>query len=219
MYQTNIALKIDEVEHRIMNIGFVIGNGTSRERFDLHQLDGKGLTIGCNLLYKDYNPDYITAVDLLAIEQIESYITFRKPTWKFVTRKVAPGDWKLKLIVDGKELGKVENLNGGHCNNSGVFSAAFFAEILKLDVIYLIGIDFFRPTPNRINDIYSGYIGYSNSIPYMWNMLFERNPNTMFIRVGEILENDEEFYKTQLFGLNLIDNFDEFLSHVDSTME
>ena len=42
---------------------FCIGNGTSRDGFDLERLRTHGLIYGCNALYRDFTPDVLCAVD------------------------------------------------------------------------------------------------------------------------------------------------------------
>lgn len=42
---------------------FIIGNGSSREGFDLEQLRPHGTIYGCNALYRDFEPDYLIAID------------------------------------------------------------------------------------------------------------------------------------------------------------
>ena len=44
-------------------IAFIIGNGKSREGFDLEALRGEGLIIGCNSIYQDFIPDVIVSFD------------------------------------------------------------------------------------------------------------------------------------------------------------
>ena len=41
---------------------YIIGNGTSRQGLDLNVL--KGDIWGCNALYRDYTPDYLTIIDV-----------------------------------------------------------------------------------------------------------------------------------------------------------
>ena len=50
-------------------IAFIIGNGTSREHFDLQKLR-KGTVFGCNALYRVYEPDYLVAIDDGIIDEI-----------------------------------------------------------------------------------------------------------------------------------------------------
>tara|TARA_A100001201_G_C4082967_1_gene199568 strand:- start:663 stop:1277 length:615 start_codon:yes stop_codon:yes gene_type:complete len=60
------------------DIGYIIGNGRSRQQFDLSRLRttfGKGLVIGCNALYRDWYkdwslPDYLVAIDEKIINEI-----------------------------------------------------------------------------------------------------------------------------------------------------
>jgi len=49
---------------------FVIGNGESRRGFDLNKLRSLGTTIGCNALYRDFDPDYLISVDRAMVEEI-----------------------------------------------------------------------------------------------------------------------------------------------------
>ena len=49
---------------------FIIGNGESRQRIDLAELNQYGRTYGCNALYRDYTPDALIAVDHRMAHQI-----------------------------------------------------------------------------------------------------------------------------------------------------
>lgn len=46
-----------------MSRAFIIGNGKSRSNFDLNLLKGNGTIFGCNALYRDFDPDYLVAID------------------------------------------------------------------------------------------------------------------------------------------------------------
>ena len=52
------------------NIAFIIGNGLSRNEFNLEVLMGKGTIYGCNALYRDFMPDFLVAIDDPIIEEI-----------------------------------------------------------------------------------------------------------------------------------------------------
>jgi hypothetical protein len=56
-----------------MNRAFVIGNGTSRQDFNLTQLKNKGKIYGCNALYREFDPDFLIAVDVKMILEINQY--------------------------------------------------------------------------------------------------------------------------------------------------
>jgi hypothetical protein len=50
----------------------IIGNGTSRLKFDLNHLKSKNLqTYGCNALYRDFTPDFLVAVGKEISDEIE----------------------------------------------------------------------------------------------------------------------------------------------------
>jgi len=46
----------------------VIGNGVSRAPIPLHQI--RGLTVGCNAVYRDYTPNYLCVVDHAITKEI-----------------------------------------------------------------------------------------------------------------------------------------------------
>jgi hypothetical protein len=53
------------------NRAFIIGNGKSREGFDLEQLRPYGQIYGCNALYRDFRPDWLIAIDEAITKEIQ----------------------------------------------------------------------------------------------------------------------------------------------------
>lgn len=51
---------------------FIIGNGKSRNEFDLEQLRPHGEIYGCNALYRDFEPDWLVAIDDAITEEIKA---------------------------------------------------------------------------------------------------------------------------------------------------
>ena len=51
-------------------IAFVLGNGTSRKSINPEDLRDKGTIYGCNALYREFEPDYLIAVDTKMILEI-----------------------------------------------------------------------------------------------------------------------------------------------------
>jgi hypothetical protein len=51
---------------------FVVGNGVSRKPVDLNQLKSKGKIYGCNALFREYSPNYLVAVDVKMIIEINN---------------------------------------------------------------------------------------------------------------------------------------------------
>ena len=52
------------------DVAFVLGNGTSRKSVDLTLLKQHGKVYGCNALYRSFSPDYLIAVDVKMILEI-----------------------------------------------------------------------------------------------------------------------------------------------------
>ena len=74
MVNTNLVIrngqKIQETEYYKDKVkavprgnAYIIGNGPSRQGFDLKKLETTGQTYGCNALYRDFIPDYIFSID------------------------------------------------------------------------------------------------------------------------------------------------------------
>ena len=225
-------------------VGYVIGNGTSRKDFDLKKLH-HSVTVGCNMSYKDFEPSYLVAIDrdmknspCDVIEKIIARKTSKKKArkWRYLTRSFVPwrsgsdkGAWWMTEedipLIDERQL------NRGFCHNSGMFGALYLSQVRQFDVVYLIGIDFFRPTKEGKNDIYGGTFESDPGLIKVWNHMFAGAPtkflagtrdkdgqpefvtknliDTKFIRVGPIVDTDREYYKTEHPLLECIENFDD----------
>ncbi len=182
-------------------IGFCIGNGTSREGYDLERLNGHGVTIGCNCIWKHYTPDYVVALDDHEREWIE---VLRVPPFKLITR--TDND----ILLDGKPISTRRGYNGGLNNNSGIVAAVYLAEYLKVDTVYMLGIDFFRDVIGRTsNDLYAKTTIGTKALPKIWEAIAARNPNTKFVRVGNIEHYDQRFFDNDLHGFELM-NYERF---------
>jgi|TARA_B100001778_G_C18562337_1_gene618383 hypothetical protein len=53
----------DRVKAKPKGNAYIIGNGPSRQNFDLSTLKASGQTYGCNAIYRDFIPDFIFSVD------------------------------------------------------------------------------------------------------------------------------------------------------------
>lgn len=49
---------------------FVLGNGTSRQSIDPNILKQYGKVYGCNAIYREFDPDYLVAVDVKMVNEI-----------------------------------------------------------------------------------------------------------------------------------------------------
>ncbi len=188
-------------------IGFAVGNGTSRKDYDLNRLNDHGLTVGCNRVFKVWDPDYIVTLDKCLLKEVEAWIEEHKPPWYWLSRYYPDGKraWKSWLCINGALLKPTIEINQGWNNNSGVMAAAFLSELMRVKTCYMIGMDFFRQVPGEDNDLYAGNTGFAPGLIRVWNKLAESNPHTDFIRVGPIADIDREFYDNGLKGFTFID--------------
>ena len=53
-----------------MSIAFVLGNGKSRAPIPLEPLKKYGTIYACNAVYRDFSPDYLVAVDVKMVNEI-----------------------------------------------------------------------------------------------------------------------------------------------------
>ena len=65
-----MELQLAKKQHLHNNPGFVIGNGTSRQCLDVRALMTKGVTYGCNAQYREFEPNYLVAVDVKMVNEI-----------------------------------------------------------------------------------------------------------------------------------------------------
>lgn len=129
-------------------IAFIIGNGTSREHFDLQKLR-KGTVFGCNALYRVYEPDYLVAIDDGIIDEINEW-GLREPKSK------------TQVIFPPYE----ERWEPAECNpnrprsNAGVNA---MLEAIKRDhtELYCLGFDFLIDGPESISNMFDGTPNYT----------------------------------------------------------
>ena len=122
---------------------YCIGNGPSRQKFDLNKLKATGQTYGCNALYRDFMPDYIFSVDTkMTTEMIENEVgrkTFHYAPALEVNRKQSKG--MLHLIPNNPHW-----ISGNQ--------AFWTAGVHGHKNIYLLGYDFREYGRGQLNNIY-----------------------------------------------------------------
>ena len=65
-------------------IYFCFGNGNSRKDLDLDKFKQHGKVVGCNAIYRDFNPDILVALDTaIAHEIYRSGYVFKNTTYHF----------------------------------------------------------------------------------------------------------------------------------------
>jgi hypothetical protein len=128
---------------------FVLGNGTSRTSIDHTQLKLKGTVYGCNALYREFDPDFLIAVDTKMILEInsESY-QHGHSVWTNPNRS-----------FNGMNGFNFFNPSKGWSSGP---TALWLASTHDTQDIYILGFDY-TGTGNKINNIYADTRNYKKS--------------------------------------------------------
>lgn len=128
---------------------YCIGNGPSRQGFDLNKLKATGQTYGCNALYRDFVPDFIFSVDAkmtaqMCMDKVGRQTIHYAPSIE-VNRKHAKG--MIHLIPNNPHW-----ISGNQ--------AFWTAGVHGHKNIYLIGYDFREYGKGQLNNIYQDTENY-----------------------------------------------------------
>ena len=169
---------------------FVLGNGTSRLRFDLEKLREHGFIYGCNAIYRDFIPDKLFAVDTAMIKEFHMNKVFEKT-------EICIPIGKFKSCSDYS--GGMTALDGHRRKGTGCgFTALNNAIADGFENIYMIGFDL-HPKDERpyqyFNNVYANSLNYKgdrdsppNSARYIPKLvdLAYANKHVKFIRAYDI---------------------------------
>ena len=132
-----------------MNVAFVLGNGVSRRSIELEPLKSQGTVYGCNALYREFDPNYLVAVDIkMVLEIAEKRYQHKIPVW----------------TNPNKAYSKITGLN--YFNPSKGWSsgptALWLASEHKNTEIYILGFDYQGIGVNNqeVNNMYAGTLNY-----------------------------------------------------------
>lgn len=162
------------------NIAFVLGNGRTRQRLNLHELKKFGKIYGCNALYREFEPDYLVAVDEKMIKEIE------KTHWQ-MTHEVWTNPNKGVLKFQGFRF------FNPHKGWSSGPTALWLASTHTYTDIYIFGFDY-AGVDGKFNNVYADTPNYRRSsepATYFGNWanqtekVIREFPNTNYIRVIE----------------------------------
>lgn len=168
-------------------IGYAIGNGTSREFANLKDLIGTSPIVGCNWFFKDGIADTIVAIDQPVIDKINEIPQDKRGFRHIGVDGRRPGD---NVLLDGQVIARFGDLLPGNAffYNSGLIACAYLAGVLQVKRLYMFGFDFFKWEPGqKKNDIYSNTILRPvRNFEKKFTALAQAYPGTEFIRVGSI---------------------------------
>ena len=161
-------------------IAFVLGNGVSRESIDPQELKPLGTVYGCNALYRTFPPDYLIAVDVKMILEINKAGYQHKNTvW----------------TNPNKSYQRMVNLNYFQPSKgwSSGPTALWLASQHSYEKIFILGFDYKGlDGGQKLNNMYADTVNYKKSTEgatFFGNWLrqttsvIKDNPNTNFVRV------------------------------------
>ena len=132
-------------EHYKTDPVFLIGNGKSRKDFDLERLRSIGTIIGCNALYRDFDPDILVAIDSKMINELNAAKTVIK-------------EMNMMIITPHNRSAHLHEsylYKTGKFNTSGCFAMKLIAEKMQPKRCYMLGMDGFA------GNVYDGTKNYA----------------------------------------------------------
>lgn len=131
------------------NIAFVLGNGTSRSRLNLKSIKDLGVIYGCNALYREFEPDYLIAVDTKMVNEI-----------------IASGYHKDHQVWTNPNKGITSKSNvnffSPHKGWSSGPTALWMASQQNYKEIYIFGFDY-QGIEGKFNNVYADTFNYKKS--------------------------------------------------------
>jgi len=186
---------------------FVLGNGRSRLKINLENLKPYGTIYGCNALYREFDPDFLIAVDVKMIFEIES------KGWQLTHSVWTNSNSKFK---------KFKNFN--YFNPSLGWSsgptALNMASMHGANEIFIIGFDYVGTPRGEVNNVYADTENYKKSnekATYYGNWrrqtdtVIKSNPKIKYYRVVDEWNYNPEFNYDNFENIS-IEKFNEFNS-------
>ena len=149
---------------------FIVGNGTSRENFDLNMLREKGTIIGCNALYRDFKPDILTLINTRMIEEVGEY---------------AKENFCISLDRSTPRINNVKRWKVAKVNSAGCLAIKLVSLLIRPSKCYMLGMDGCK------GNIYNDSKNYPKDMRRNLSRMFEYNiravsesKKTLFINVN-----------------------------------
>jgi len=185
---------------------FVLGNGRSRLRLHIPDIQPHGKIYGCNALYREYSPDYLIAVDPKMIYEIcktdyqRTHAVWTNPNSRY------------------KEFEGLNYFQPSKGWSSGP-TALLLASEHKHNEIYIFGFDY-TGVDGRVNNVYADTDNYKKSsepATYYGNWMrqtetiIKSNPKTKYFRIV-----DQKYFDTgwdKLSNLHVV-TYEDFFTRV-----
>lgn len=178
-FATESQIPVEETNRKAR--AFVLGNGTSRQSIPLPYVKKYGMIYACNAIYREFEPDYLIAVDTKMIVEINrSGYQNTHQVW----------------TNPNKAFSQYKNFNYFKPSKgwSSGPTALWFAAQHGYPEIYILGFDYKGLGDNNkyVNNLYAGTPNYKkqkDGATYFGNWLrqtkqvIKDHPNTTFYRV------------------------------------
>ena len=175
-----LSQSIDPINKSSNNIAFVLGNGTSRKSIDLEKLKNIAKVYACNAVYRTFQPDYLVAVDVKMVLEINKAGYQHKNTvW----------------TNPNKSYQRIKNLNFFNPSKgwSSGPTALWLAAEHGYETVYILGFDYKGLNQGRLlNNVYADTANYkksTDSATFFGNWMrqtiavVKQNPQIKFVRV------------------------------------
>ena len=128
---------------------FVLGNGTSRSSIKLPQLKDHGVVYGCNALFREWDPDYLVAVETKMILEIN------KTNYQRTNQVWTNPNRAYNALVGFNYFRPSKGWSSGP-------TALWLASTHDTQDIYIVGFDY-QGNNDKINNIYADTSNYKKS--------------------------------------------------------
>jgi len=175
-----LSQSIDPVNKSSNKIAFVLGNGTSRKSIDLEKIKNIAKVYACNAVYRTFQPDYLVAVDVKMVLEINKAGYQHKNTvW----------------TNPNKSYHRIKNLNFFNPSKgwSSGPTALWLAAEHGYETVYILGFDYKGLSEGRLlNNLYADTANYKKSTDgatFFGNWMrqtiavIKQNPEIKFVRV------------------------------------
>lgn len=175
-----LSQSIDPTDKSSNKIAFVLGNGTSRKSINLEKLKNIAKVYACNAVYRTFQPDYLVAVDVKMVLEINK------------------AGYQHKNIVwtnPNKSYQRIKNLNFFNPSKgwSSGPTALWLAAEHSYETVYILGFDYRGLNEGKLlNNIYADTANYKKSTDgatFFGNWMrqtravIKENPEINFVRV------------------------------------
>lgn len=192
-------------KHLITDPVFLIGNGKSRNDFDLNRLKSIGTTIGCNAIYREkgFQPDIIVAIDSKMLTEM----TKAKYSQQEHETAMIILPHNRAVPIPGSYVWKSQRFN-----TSGAFAMRMISNLLKPKKCYMLGMDGY---PGNVYDGTKNYAVHTlknfSGVHKFYMEILSQSKQTVFINVNHQDGWPPECVNTDKYSFMTYDLFEKIV--------